>query len=53
VVTRPVETVETDMRLGEAAAMMTNFGINHLPVVDETGDYVGMVSSTDVVTAVS
>jgi len=52
VVTRPVETIETDMRLGEAAAMMTNFGISHLPVVDGSGDYVGMVSSTDVTTAI-
>ncbi|MFC6974301.1 CBS domain-containing protein [Halomicroarcula sp. GCM10025709] len=34
------------MPLTETAAMMTNFGINHLPVVDD--DYIGMVSSSDI-----
>lgn len=46
VMTESVETVPPSIYLREAAAMMTNFGINHLPVVDG-GDYVGMVSSTD------
>lgn len=46
VMTRSVETVPPDLRLEEAAAMMTNFGINHLPVVDD--DFVGMISSTDI-----
>lgn len=53
VATIPVETVTTDLLLDEAAAMMTNFGINHLPVVDREGDYVGMVSSTDVTASLS
>ena len=47
VMTAPVESVSADLRLGEAAAMMTNYGINHLPVIGEDRDYVGMVSSTD------
>ena len=47
VMTAPVESVTGDMRLGEAAAMMTNYGINHLPVIGDDRDYVGMVSSTD------
>jgi IMP dehydrogenase len=47
VMTVPVESVSADLRLGEAAAMMTTYGINHLPVRDHDGDYVGMVSSTD------
>ena len=47
VMTSPVERVETKTELNEAAAMMTNFGIKHLPVMDDHGDYVGMVSSTD------
>ncbi|MBO4247977.1 CBS domain-containing protein [Halomicrobium sp. IBSBa] len=47
VMTSPVERVETTTELNEAAAMMTNFGIKHLPVMDDHGDYVGMVSSTD------
>ncbi|MFW6384680.1 MAG: CBS domain-containing protein [Halodesulfurarchaeum sp.] len=48
VMTRPVERVATDLYLGEGAAMMTNYGIKHLPVIDDDGDYVGMVSSSDI-----
>lgn len=46
VMTKDVETVTPDLYMAEVAAMMTTYGIKHLPVVD--GDYVGMVSSTDV-----
>jgi CBS domain-containing protein len=46
VMTENVETVPPELRLTEAAAMMENFGISHLPVVDD--DYVGMLSSTDI-----
>ncbi|MFB6113364.1 MAG: CBS domain-containing protein [Halodesulfurarchaeum sp.] len=53
VMTRPVERVATDLYLGEAAAMMTNYGIKHLPVIDEDGDYVGMVSSSDITAAMA
>lgn len=53
VMTRPVERVATDLYLGEAAAMMTNYGIKHLPVIDDDGDYVGMVSSTDLTAALN
>jgi CBS domain-containing protein len=45
--TESVETIPPGLRIGEAAAMMTTFGIKHLPVVDD-GDYVGIVSSTDI-----
>lgn len=45
--TAPVESATTRMGLDELAAMMTNYGINHLPVRDDDGDYVGIVSSTD------
>jgi IMP dehydrogenase len=48
--TAPVERVMTSTELAEAATMMINFGIKHLPVMDEHGDYVGMVSSTDTTT---
>jgi CBS domain-containing protein len=51
VMTKDVETVTPDLYMEEVAAMMTNFGIKHLPVVDE--EYVGMVSSTDVATLLS
>lgn len=47
ITTVPIEWVETDLRIQEAAAMMRNHGIHHLPVRDRSGDYVGMVSSTD------
>lgn len=50
--TESVETVPPELQIGEAAAMMTNFGIKHLPVV-EGGDYVGMISSTDIAAQVS
>lgn len=50
VMTAPVERITTREDLGQAAAMMTNFGIKHLPVVDEDGDYVGMISTTDLTT---
>ncbi|NUE03121.1 CBS domain-containing protein [Halorubraceae archaeon YAN] len=46
IMTTNVETVTPDLFIEEVAAMMINYGIKHLPVVDD--DYVGMVSSTDV-----
>lgn len=46
VMTTDVETVAPDLYMEEVAAMMTTYGIKHLPVVED--DYVGMVSSTDV-----
>ncbi|WP_323191158.1 CBS domain-containing protein [Halostella sp. PRR32] len=46
VMTTDVETATPNLYMEEVAAMMTNYGIKHLPVVDD--DYVGMVSSTDV-----
>ncbi len=48
VMTAPVERVMTSVELGEAAAMMANYGIKHLPVMDDHRDYVGMVSTSDV-----
>ncbi|SFR39543.1 MULTISPECIES: CBS domain-containing protein [Halorubrum] len=46
VMTEDVETVTPDLMMQEVAAMMTMYGVKHLPVVDD--DYVGMVSTTDV-----
>ena len=51
VMTTDVETAAPDLYMEEAAAMMTTYGIKHLPVVDD--DYVGMVSSTDVMAHLS
>lgn len=50
--TESVETIPPQLRVGEAAEMMTTFGIHHLPVV-EGGDYVGIISSTDITAQVS
>lgn len=51
VMTRNVETATPDLYVEEVAAMMTTYGIKHLPVVDD--DYVGMVSSTDIMALLS
>ena len=51
VMTEDVETVTPDLLMEEVAAMMTMYGVKHLPVVDD--DYVGMVSSTDVTAQLS
>ena len=53
VMTEDVETVTPNLLMEEVAAMMTMYGVKHLPVVDESGDYVGMVSSTDVTAQLS
>ena len=45
--TSPVESISVGLRLEEAAAMMTSYDIDHLPVRDADGDYVGVVSATD------
>ena len=50
VMTVPVERITTAEELPEAAAMLTNLGIKHLPVIDSDGDYVGMISTTDLTT---
>lgn len=46
IMTAEVETVPPDLHLEEVAAMMTTFGIKHLPVAED--DYIGMISSTDI-----
>ena len=51
IMTTDVETASPDLYMEEVAAMMSTYGIKHLPVVDD--DYVGMISSTDVTTYLS
>lgn len=53
VMTAPVENVTTTVEIGEAAEMMTTYGIKHLPVIDRHRDYVGMISSTDITEALA
>lgn len=48
VMTAPAESVEMNLGMEEVAAMLTTYDISHLPVRDHHGDYVGMVSSTDI-----
>jgi IMP dehydrogenase len=53
VMTAPVENVTTTVEIGEAAQMMTTYGIKHLPVIDRHRDFVGMISSTDITEALA
>jgi len=46
----PIKTVSYDMSLPECAALMKSLHIHHLPVVDEAGKIVGMISDTDFLT---
>ncbi len=43
----PVVTVPTDMKVSECAALMKKLRVHHLPVADDQGMIVGMISATD------
>lgn len=43
----PLITVHESMSLGECAAKMKAHRIHHLPVVDDSGKLVGLISATD------
>jgi acetoin utilization protein AcuB len=45
--TSPLITVRTDMSMAECARIMKENRIHHLPVTDEGGNLVGMISATD------
>jgi CBS domain-containing protein len=47
VMTSPLITVRTDMAMSECARIMKDHNIHHLPVADEEGSLVGMISATD------
>jgi CBS domain-containing protein len=47
VMTSPLITVRTDMSMAECARIMKDNRIHHLPVADEDGNLVGMISATD------
>jgi CBS domain-containing protein len=47
----PLITVNTVMTLKECAALMNEHCIHHLPVVDDKGNLVGMISATDFLVA--
>jgi CBS domain-containing protein len=47
----PLVTVSPLMTLKECAALMDQYKIHHLPVADEHGNLVGMISATDFLAA--
>ena len=51
VMTSPVITVNQTMMLDECARIMKEHRIHHLPVVDDTGKVIGMISATDFMVA--
>ena len=52
VMTSPVQSARTGWTVREAALAMQDLGINHLPVEDKRATIVGVISVTDVFTAV-
>jgi CBS domain-containing protein len=51
VMTSPLVTVQQNLSLKECSKLMNKLHIHHLPVVDEKGDLVGMISATDFLVA--
>jgi signal-transduction protein with cAMP-binding, CBS, and nucleotidyltransferase domain len=47
VMTSPLITVSPSLPIGECARIMSENRFHHLPVADENGNIVGMVSATD------
>jgi CBS domain-containing protein len=47
VMTSPLIMVRADMTMGECARIMKDKRIHHLPVTDEHGSLIGMISATD------
>ena len=52
VMTPDPETVLEEASLFEAAALMAELGVRHLPVVDELGKLIGMLSDRDIRSAI-
>ena len=47
IMTSPLITVPLDMSIFECARLMNEHRIHHLPVVDDHGAVIGMISATD------
>jgi len=47
IMTAPLITVHADMPIQECARIMSEKRFHHLPVVDRSGNIIGMVSATD------
>lgn len=52
IMTAPVVTGRPDMTLKEASALMQSKKFHHLPILDEQGLLVGIISDTDIFIAV-
>lgn len=52
IMTAPVHTAQSNWTLQECAERMHTLGFRHLPVLDEDGVMVGMISQTDIFSAV-
>ena len=52
IMTKDVFTVRPDSNVGDCMSMMTDKRIRHLPVIDDGGQLVGVISIGDVVSAV-
>lgn len=53
VMTKHVKFVTPQEKLGEAARVLIDHSIHHLPVVNENGTLVGILSTTDIVRSVA
>jgi CBS domain-containing protein len=51
IMTAPVITADGDWTLKECSIKMQERGIHHMPVADETGQLIGIISATDIFTA--
>jgi acetoin utilization protein AcuB len=52
VYTNPLVTIEETATVEEAAKLMKEWRIKHLPIVDKNGGLVGMLNDRDVIYAV-
>jgi CBS domain-containing protein len=51
IMTAPVYTAKPDWTLKECSRKMQTHNIHHMPVIDESGNLIGLISATDIFTA--
>ncbi|QDZ19329.1 CBS domain-containing protein [Chloropicon primus] len=51
IMSAPARTIKKNNSVGEAAAIMLKYKVNRLPVVNKGGEVIGIVSRTDIFTA--
>src|SRR3989337_179302 len=52
ILTSPIVVAHADWSLAEVSRKMSELGIHHLPVADDHGSLIGMITSTDIFFAV-